>query len=50
LFLQDENGNINISLPHYAIVNRKGEIVEKRAERPSNFSLLKQQLEKYLKE
>jgi len=48
LFLKDENGKLNISIPKYAIVNKKGEIVEKRAERPSNFISLKKQLEKYL--
>lgn len=48
LFLKDENGNLNISIPKYAIVNKKGEIVEKRAERPSDFVSLKKQLEKYL--
>jgi thiol-disulfide isomerase/thioredoxin len=47
LFLTDGNGNLSISIPKYAIVNKKGEIVEKRAERPSNFLSLKEQLEKY---
>lgn len=47
LFLTDENGNLEISIPKYAIVNKQGEIVEKRAERPSNFLSLKKQLEKY---
>lgn len=47
LFLKDENGNYSISIPKYAIVNKKGEIVERRAERPSNATALKKQLEKY---
>ena len=49
LFFKDESGNMNISIPRYAIVNRKGEIVEKRAARPSNPVSLKNQLEEFLK-
>ena len=48
LFFKDENGNMSISIPRYAIVNRKGEFVEKRAARPSNPIALKEQLEKHL--
>lgn len=48
LFLTDEKGNMDISIPKYAIVNKKGEIVVKRAEKPSNADLLKKQLEEYL--
>lgn len=48
LFLRDENGDFDLSIPKYAIVNRMGELVETRAERPSNFESLKKQLEKYL--
>ena len=47
LFMTDENGNINISIPRYAIVNKKGEMVVKEAERPSNCAGLTKQLEKY---
>jgi thiol-disulfide isomerase/thioredoxin len=47
LFMTDENGNIKISIPRYAIVNKKGEIVVKKAERPSNSTGLTNQLEKY---
>jgi len=42
LFMSD-----NISIPRYAIVNKKGEIVVKKAERPSNCAGLTKQLEKY---
>lgn len=45
----DEKGNPDISIPKYPIVNKKGEIVERRAKRPSNPVSLKKQLEKYLK-
>jgi thiol-disulfide isomerase/thioredoxin len=48
LFMTDEHGNPSITIPTYAIVNKKGEIVEKRAERPSNSTSLKEQLEKYI--
>jgi len=48
LFLADENGNLDISIPRYAIVDKQGKIVVKRAERPSNSNALKKQLEKYL--
>jgi thiol-disulfide isomerase/thioredoxin len=48
LFFKDANGKINISIPRYAIVNRKGKFVEKNAVRPSNPVELKKQLEKYL--
>ncbi|HMR20261.1 MAG TPA: redoxin family protein [Sphingobacterium sp.] len=48
LFLMDEEGNLDISIPRYAIVNKKGEIVKKRAARPSNPVSLKKQLESYL--
>jgi len=48
LFMKDENGNLSLSIPMYAIVNKNGEIFEKRAERPSNFAILKKQFEKYL--
>jgi thiol-disulfide isomerase/thioredoxin len=47
LFLTDENGNLGISIPRYAIVNKNGEIVVKKAERPSNATALTKQLEKY---
>ncbi|MBP1612944.1 MAG: resA 1 [Bacteroidetes bacterium] len=49
LFLIDENGNMNIFIPKYAIVNKLGEIVVRRAERPSNGNALKEQLKEYLK-
>ena len=48
LFFKDENGKMDISIPRYAIVNRKGKVVEKRAARPSNPIALKEQLRKYL--
>ncbi len=48
LFFKDENGKIIISIPRYAIVNKKGKFVEKRAARPSDPAELKKQLEKYL--
>jgi thiol-disulfide isomerase/thioredoxin len=48
LFFTGANGKIAISIPRYVIVNRKGEIVEKNAARPSNPISLKKQLEKYL--
>lgn len=47
--MADKNGNPDISIPKYAIVNKKGEIVIQRAEKPSNFASLKKQLEIYLK-
>lgn len=47
LLLTDENENIGFSIPQYAIVNKKGEIVVKKAERPSNAFALTKQLEKY---
>ncbi len=47
LFLTDENGNLSISIPQYAIINRKGEIVVKKAERPSNAAALTKQLDEY---
>ena len=49
LFLTDENGNMSISVPKYAIVNKQGEIVVRRAERPSHGIALKKQLKEYLK-
>ena len=48
LFFKNENGTMSISLPRYAIVNKKGKFVEKNATRPSNSVVLKKQLEKYL--
>jgi hypothetical protein len=45
---KDENGNEQFFIPKYVIVNKKGEIVEKVAARPSNPIALKGQLEKYL--
>jgi thiol-disulfide isomerase/thioredoxin len=49
-FFKFEDGEVIIAIPRYAIVNRKGEIVEKRGvARPSNPVALKEQLEKYLK-
>jgi thiol-disulfide isomerase/thioredoxin len=48
LFFKDDNGKIIISIPRYAIVNKKGKFVEKRAARPSDPVELKKQLEKYL--
>lgn len=48
IFFTDENGNVGISIPRYAIVNKKGEIVVKKAERPSNAINLKNQLDKYI--
>lgn len=47
-FLTDEKGNISISIPRYAIINKKGVFVEYKAERPSNAEALKVQLAKYL--
>lgn len=48
LFLQDEDGSMSVSIPKYAIINKQGIIVEKRAERPSNCEALKTQLQKYI--
>ena len=48
LIFRDENGNMNMAIPMYLIVNRKGEVVERKAVRPSNPIVLKEQLEKYL--
>ena len=47
LFFKYEGETI-IAIPRYAIVNRKGELVEKKAARPSEPVALKEQLEKYL--
>lgn len=49
LFMQDEDGNMDISIPKYAIVNKTGEVVVSRAARPSNPVSLKRQLDKHLK-
>ena len=46
LFYKNDFGGY--SIPKYGIVDRNGEIVEKRAARPSNPVSLKEQLEKYL--
>ena len=50
LFFKSEDGKIHISIPRYAIVNRKGELVEQGLEslRPSNPTSLKKQLKKHL--
>ena len=49
LFFTYEVYGIVISIPRYAIVNSKGELVVKNAVSPSNPIALKKQLEKYLK-
>lgn len=48
IFLKDESGNYNISIPRYAIVDKNGNIVIKRAERPSNPDALKKQLQEVI--
>lgn len=47
-FLTDENGNITISIPRYSIIDKNGDFVEMKAQRPSSFQSLKTQLSKYL--
>ena len=47
LFFKYEGETI-IAIPRYAIVNRKGELVEIKAARPSEPTVLKEQFEKYL--
>ncbi len=47
LFFTDKDGNVNLSIPKYAIVNKKGELVVKDAAKPSNATDLKKQLEEW---
>ena len=48
LFLKNEKGEMEISIPKYAIIDKEGNIVIKRAERPSNKEALKNQLKEWL--
>lgn len=48
LFLKNEKGEFDISIPKYAIINKEGNIVVKRAERPSNKEALIEQLEGWI--
>lgn len=43
LFMRDEEGNFSLSIPKYAIADDQGNIVIKKAERPSNPDSLKKQ-------
>lgn len=47
LFLKDENGEMDIAFPRYAIINKQGEIVNKRAKRPSSREGLIKQLKEW---
>lgn len=47
-FFTDAEGNVNIVLPLYVIVDKEGNIVEKNAEKPSTSFVLRDQLEKYM--
>jgi hypothetical protein len=49
IFMTDENGNIEITIPKYSMVNKKGKIVVKEAKRPSSEIALQQQLEEFNK-
>jgi thiol-disulfide isomerase/thioredoxin len=45
----DEQGNMaGMSVPQYLIIDKKGNVVEYKAERPSHAQALKEQLSKYL--
>lgn len=48
LFLRDENGEMDIAFPRYAIVNKQGQIVSKRAKRPSDRESLIKELTEWL--
>lgn len=48
LFLKNDKDEFNISIPKYAIVDREGNIVVKRAERPSNKEALIKQLKEWI--
>tara|TARA_R110001583_G_scaffold48974_1_gene153435 strand:- start:14582 stop:15121 length:540 start_codon:yes stop_codon:yes gene_type:complete len=47
LFFTDKDGNVNLSIPKYGIVNKQGVLVVKNAARPSNTDALKKQLEEW---
>ena len=47
LFLRNEKGDISISIPKYAIVDKEGNIVVKRAKRPSHKDALIEQLKEW---
>ncbi|WP_029904629.1 redoxin family protein [Prevotella sp. 10(H)] len=49
LFLKNDKGEYDISIPKYAIVDKDGNIVVKRAERPSNKEGLISQLKEWVK-
>ena len=48
LFLKNDKGQFDISIPKYAIIDKNGNIVVKRAERPSNKEALIEQLEGWI--
>ncbi len=47
LFFTDKDGNVRLSIPKYAIVNKQGELVVRNAAKPSNTSALIKQLEEW---
>lgn len=48
LFLKNENGEISISIPKYAIVDKEGNVVIRRAKRPSNKDALIEQFKEWI--
>lgn len=48
LFMRDKEGKFVVSIPKYAIADKKGSIVIKKAERPSNPNALKRQIQELI--